>query len=572
MTERATGELSIGGGYSTDAGPLADVGLRERNLLGTGIDARHQRHAGAAPQPGRLLGHRPVLPRPQPRGRLRHLLHPAQPAGHRLLPRAAPGLRACAGLRVQRAAAADLGLHPDAARRSSTSRPMPRRFIREQAGTHAAVADRPDPDLRPAATSASIRAAATSCALGTDFAGLGGDVAYVRARLRRHLLHPAGARTSATPTTCSRSPASVGYLEPLFGKQERIIDRFFLGGENLRGFRIAGAGPRDTSDAATASAAALLWTQTHRVALPAAAAGGTRAARPRLRRRRLAVSSSVQPAPAVADDASPRVGAGVGVSWRSPFGLINIDLAQAVVKQSYDRDADLPLRLRHAVLSITGDRPDARAHSRSPPSDLWLSLHMPPSLAVALLHGRPSARRCLGPAGPAAGPGMVRATGAAAGQRPRSRQQPAQPASRRGPARPAAARRGPRRRRRCRPASRRRPRSSASSTCRRSSASPPPSTRCGTRSSGAAQQAERRSAARAEQLARAAAAAGQPARQPAGRPAAPARARPAGPHHRQPAHLPRALARHRAGGAAGAGRDRAGARRGDPPGGGQPQA
>lgn len=38
----------------------------------------------------------------------------------------------------------------------------------------------------------------------------------------------------------------------------------------------------------------------------------------------------------VADDASPRVGAGVGISWRSPFGLINIDLAQALVKKSYD--------------------------------------------------------------------------------------------------------------------------------------------------------------------------------------------------------------------------------------------
>ena len=38
----------------------------------------------------------------------------------------------------------------------------------------------------------------------------------------------------------------------------------------------------------------------------------------------------------VGDSGAPRVGVGVGVSWRSPFGLINIDLAQAVVKQSYD--------------------------------------------------------------------------------------------------------------------------------------------------------------------------------------------------------------------------------------------
>src|SRR3712207_8040136 len=34
VAERATGEVSLGGGYSTDAGALADVGLRERNLLG----------------------------------------------------------------------------------------------------------------------------------------------------------------------------------------------------------------------------------------------------------------------------------------------------------------------------------------------------------------------------------------------------------------------------------------------------------------------------------------------------------------------------------------------------------
>jgi outer membrane protein insertion porin family len=38
----------------------------------------------------------------------------------------------------------------------------------------------------------------------------------------------------------------------------------------------------------------------------------------------------------VRDDADPRVGMGVGISWRSPIGLINIDLAQAVVKKSYD--------------------------------------------------------------------------------------------------------------------------------------------------------------------------------------------------------------------------------------------
>jgi outer membrane protein insertion porin family len=39
----------------------------------------------------------------------------------------------------------------------------------------------------------------------------------------------------------------------------------------------------------------------------------------------------------IGDTAAPRVAAGIGVSWRSPFGLINIDVAQALVKQRYDQ-------------------------------------------------------------------------------------------------------------------------------------------------------------------------------------------------------------------------------------------
>ncbi len=39
VDEKATGELTVGGGFSTDAGALLNAGLRERNLIGTGIDA-----------------------------------------------------------------------------------------------------------------------------------------------------------------------------------------------------------------------------------------------------------------------------------------------------------------------------------------------------------------------------------------------------------------------------------------------------------------------------------------------------------------------------------------------------
>ena len=41
--------------------------------------------------------------------------------------------------------------------------------------------------------------------------------------------------------------------------------------------------------------------------------------------------------PVILSSDAPRVGAGVGISWKTPFGLINIDLTPFVVKQSYDQ-------------------------------------------------------------------------------------------------------------------------------------------------------------------------------------------------------------------------------------------
>jgi outer membrane protein insertion porin family len=127
--------------------------------------------------------------------------------------------------------------------------------------------------------------------------------------------------------------AGGGFLNPV-GDDERIIDRFFLGGDNLRGFALAGAGPRDTATNDPLGGR-LIWTQTTelRFPLPLPSEIG-------LLGRAFVDVGSLSQTPVrgagVEDDAAPRVGAGVGVSWRTPVGLINIDLAQAVVKQRYD--------------------------------------------------------------------------------------------------------------------------------------------------------------------------------------------------------------------------------------------
>jgi outer membrane protein insertion porin family len=156
-------------------------------------------------------------------------------------------------------------------------------------------------------------------------------VTYIRTRFDGAYFIPLEAYFGDPDWVLSLS-ASAGYLATL-GGQSRIVDRFFLGGENLRGFRIAGAGPRDI-ETRDALGGRLLLTHTTelRYPLPLPAELGL------IGRAFVDVGSLSQSSdgPTVRDEATPRVGAGVGISWRSPFGLINIDLAQAVVKRPYD--------------------------------------------------------------------------------------------------------------------------------------------------------------------------------------------------------------------------------------------
>ncbi len=336
VTERATGEVSLGGGYSTDAGALADVGLRERNLLGTGIDARiNGTLAQRRSQVDVSITDPAFLDRNLAAGLdlfyiQRNLLTIARYRERR------------AGFAVRAGYAFNERLRQTWAY-TLTNREIfdisagASPFVLEQRGETllSQIGQTISYDFRDSIIDPRRGGVVR---LGTDFAGFGGDVAYLRTRLDGGYFFPLEAYFGDPDYVLSVS-ASVGYLQTLFNKRDRIVDRFFLGGENLRGFRIAGAGPRDL-DTRDSLGGRFLWTQTTelRYPLPLPAELGLigRAfvdvgslsqldrASPLLRNAR------------VGDDATPRVGVGVGISWRSPFGLINIDLAQAVVKQPYD--------------------------------------------------------------------------------------------------------------------------------------------------------------------------------------------------------------------------------------------
>jgi len=175
--------------------------------------------------------------------------------------------------------------------------------------------------------------------LGTDFAGLGGDARFVRAKLDGAYYIPLDRLTGNTDWNVVLQ-GGVGKMFQMGGAKEKIIDRFFLGGDNLRGFETGGAGPHSIP-AGDSIGGRFIWTQTSelRFPLPVSRDLGLTG------RAFVDVGSLSEVDPIVlngakvglTDDAAPRVGVGVGISWKTPFGLLNVDLAQPVIKKKYDK-------------------------------------------------------------------------------------------------------------------------------------------------------------------------------------------------------------------------------------------
>ena len=76
--------------------------------------------------------------------------------------------------------------------------------------------------------------------LGNDFAGVGFGVDYIRNKVS------AGYYYSVAPEWVLSVTGEAGYIFGWNGQNVLIQDRFFVGGDNLRGFQSAGIGPRDS--------------------------------------------------------------------------------------------------------------------------------------------------------------------------------------------------------------------------------------------------------------------------------------------------------------------------------------
>jgi outer membrane protein insertion porin family len=119
------------------------------------------------------------------------------------------------------------------------------------------------------------------------------------------------------------------------GDTVRIEDRFFVGGDNLRGFATAGIGPRDrtTGDALGGK---IYYTGTVQLGFPLGLP------------QELGITGrvftdfgslfrAVESGPTVENSKSLRVASGAGVSWASPLGPIRLDLGIPLVRESFDK-------------------------------------------------------------------------------------------------------------------------------------------------------------------------------------------------------------------------------------------
>jgi len=340
VTEQPTGEIQLGAGFSTSDGALLDFSIRQRNLMGRGQDLRLSTLISSRTFEVDLSFTEPYfLDRDLAAGiDLFRVVRDDRDTISYDLESTGIVLRASYPLsdRLRQRLSYTLAQNKIENVRLSASR-----FLRDQAGS--TITSSVEQQLLYDARNSRLRPSdGYFFLLTTEFAGVGGDVSYLKNRLS------AGTYWGFFDDWVLGLTSEAGYV---FGINDdlRINDRFFLGGDTLRGFEPGGVGPRalqrnangeiiegfdDALGGQLFSRASLELTvplglgEDLGVLAHAFTDAGT-------------LTDSGETATGAGelfrDDPSIRWTAGVGVSWRSPFGPIRIDLAIPIKKEEYDQ-------------------------------------------------------------------------------------------------------------------------------------------------------------------------------------------------------------------------------------------
>jgi len=202
-------------------------------------------------------------------------------------------------------------------------------FLNSSAGYTLMVDRRNDPVRPTRGWTGSVR---------QDFAGIGGDVNYVKTEA------DISAYWGITPNWVVTAAASTGYVSGWGGDPIRINDRPFKGGTRFRGFETAGIGPRDlnTTDALGGNFYAI---GTLELTVPNGLPEEygirtslfTDVGTVGVLDDRYTVDANGNPDSRIVDDLELRASAGVSIHWRSPMGPIRFDLSHILGQEDYDK-------------------------------------------------------------------------------------------------------------------------------------------------------------------------------------------------------------------------------------------
>ena len=328
VAEKSTGELSIGAGFSTSDGPLADFRIRERNLLGKGQDlALAALVAGERTEFDLSFTEPYFLDRDVAAGfDLFHITRDFQDESSFDQRRTGGGLRVGYPLserwrqtlryRIERNEITDV--------QSDASR-----FIMDQEGERdtSAISQRTSYDSRD---STIFPTEGLLYWFDTEVAGLGGDAQYVSGRTGASYYYP------LFDQVILNALAEGGIIEGYGDEDVQINERFTLGGSTLRGFENAGVGPRDR-DTGDALGGQVFYRGTLESSFPIGLPNelgilghafgdvGT-------------LTELDDNGPEIQDEASLRASVGLGLSWRSPFGPVRADFAVPVSEEDFDEE------------------------------------------------------------------------------------------------------------------------------------------------------------------------------------------------------------------------------------------
>jgi outer membrane protein insertion porin family len=329
VAEQSTGELSVGAGFSSQNGPLVDLRVRERNLLGKGQDLRASITLAAKRQNFDLGFTEPYF--------LDKELSFGIDGFHTATSNVSEfeAISTGAGVRLGYSLAEHWSHRVRYTFRRDEITDVDQgasAFIKSEEGTDFVsvvgqdlIHDRRNSKIEP--TEGYI------VRLSNDIAGLGGDISYLKSRLA------SGVFFGFAQGWVFSTRAEVGYIVGLGEDDVRISDRFFLGGDKLRGFDNGGVGPRDISTD-DALGGKLVYSGTVEMTFPMGLP------------KQFGVSGAIFTDagslteldfddPVIADTASLRWSVGVGVAWRSPFGPVRLDFAVPLLKEDFDETENI---------------------------------------------------------------------------------------------------------------------------------------------------------------------------------------------------------------------------------------